>query len=189
MKKTTLLRLFTFVLLVGLMASCSKDKPSKPGNDDGGGDDNNNPPPTTSYYVKMKMDGAALNYSGSVKAIRSVQQDGTTHSLQIQGIKGNGSTDEIDLIVLGAEDADLGEYTEGQHDFYAIFGVYAPQNRADDAGIFYGGVHENASFKIKISEITNDYIKGTFSGTFYDNDGNGNNKKVFSEGEFKAPLQ
>ncbi len=185
MKKTTLFRLLTFVLLLGLMASCKKDKPEKP---DGG---NPPPPPPANYYVKMKMDGTSLSYTGTVKAIRGIEEDGTTHTLQIQGIKGNGSTDEIDLVVLSVEDATTGDYTEGNYETYAIFGVYAPQNRADDLGIYYAGITPNnaAPFKIKISEMTNTYVKGTFSGTFYDNEGEGTNKKVFTEGEFKAPLQ
>ncbi|TKK66654.1 hypothetical protein FC093_16595 [Ilyomonas limi] len=193
MKKTTLFRVLTFVLLIGLLASCSKhtDKPANPGGGNNGGGDNGGgtPPPTESYYVKTKMDGAALNYTGSVKAMRVVDEG--THMLQIQGIKGGGSTDEVDLLVYSAEDATAGEYTEGEHDTYFILGVYAPQNRADDLGIFYGGVHldETAPFTIKITEMTDKYVKGTFSGTFYDNEGNGDNKKVFTEGEFKAPIQ
>jgi hypothetical protein len=191
MKKTTLFRLLTFVLLIGLLASCSKDKPANPGGGNNGGGNNGggeNPPPPTGYYVKVKMDGAALNYTGTVKATRNVEDD--THSLRIQGIKGDGSTDELDLFILGAEDATEGEYTEGQHETYGIFGLYAPQDRAGDEGIFYGGVQldQNSPFQIKITEITNDYVKGTFSGTFYDNDGEGTNKKVFTQGEFKAPL-
>jgi hypothetical protein len=195
MKKTTLFRVFTFILLIGLLASCSKhtDKPANPGGGNNGGDDDNGggTPQTESYYVKMKMDGAALSYTGSVKAIRDIEDDGTTHMLQIQGIKGGGSTDEVDLVVLSAADATTGDYTEGNHDTYAIFGVYAPQNRADDLGIYYGGIHldETAPFTIKITEMTDKYVKGTFSGTFYDNEGNGTNKKVFTEGEFKAPIQ
>src|SRR5690349_18639664 len=107
MKKTTLFRVLTFVLLIGLLASCSKhtDKPATPGGGTGGdgdGDGGQNPPPVTeTYYVKMKMDGTALNYSGSVKAMRGMGEDGTTHTLQIQGID-DGSADEIDLMVLSA---------------------------------------------------------------------------------------
>jgi len=196
MKKTTLFRVLTFVLLIGLLASCSKhvDKPTGGGDgDNNGGDDNGGGgiPQTESYYVKMKMDGAALNYSGSVKAVRGLQNDGSTHTLQIQGIKGNGSSDEVDLIVLSAADATAGDYTEGDHDTYAIFGIYAPQDRTDDAGIYYAGMTPNnpVIYKLNITEMTDKYVKGTFSGAFYDNEGKGANKKIFTEGEFKAPLQ
>lgn len=195
MKKTTLFRVLTFVLLIGLLASCSKhtDKPANAGGGGNNGGNNNGggnpPPPTESYYVKMKMDGAALNYTGSVKAIRTT--DDGTHMLQIQGIKGGGSDDEIDLVIYSADAATPGNYTEGEQDTYFILGVYAPENRTDEFGIYYGGVHLNntAPFKINITEITDKYVKGTFSGTFYDNEGNGDNKKVFTEGEFKAPLK
>lgn len=137
------------------------------------------------------MDGAAQNYTGSVQAVRGIDGDGTTHTLQIQGIKGGGSTDEIDLVIYSPVDATTGNYTEGDHETYAILGVYAPQNRTNDEGIFFGGVHldNTAPFIITISELTNTYVKGTFSGTFYDNNGQGTNKKIFSEGEFKAPIQ
>jgi hypothetical protein len=193
MKKTTLFRVLSFVLLIGLLASCSKhtDKPVTPGGGTGDDDGDQNPPPVTeTYYVKMKMDGTALDYNGSVKAMRGMGDDGTTHTLQIQGIK-NGSADEVDLMVLSAADATAGNYTEGKHDTYAIFGVYVPANRADDLGIYYGGIQLDnvAPFKINITEMTDEYVKGTFKGTFYDNEGNGTNKKVFTEGEFKAPLQ
>src|SRR4051812_5288316 len=133
MKKTTLFRVLTFVLMIGLLASCSKhtDKPANTGGGDNGG---GTPPPTTqTYFVKASMDGAAFNYTGSVKTMRYVQDDGT-HILRIQGIKGGGSTDEVDVIVLSAEDATTGNYTEGQHENYGIVGIYAPQNRANDDG-------------------------------------------------------
>jgi hypothetical protein len=187
MKKTTLFRILTFVFLIGLLASCSKDKVNNPGGGENPGGEN--PPPPPAAYVKMKMDGAALNYTGSVKAFRS--EDDGTHMLQIQGIKGGGSTDEIDLVIYSASQATAGDYTEGEHDSYFILGVYAPQNRADDMGIYYGGIQldDAAPFKINITEMTSTYVKGTFSGKFYDGEGEGTNKKVITEGEFKAPIQ
>ena len=193
MKKTTLFRVLTFVLFVGLLASCSKhsDKPANPGGGNNGGGDNGGgtPPPTTeTYYVKASTDGASLNYTGSVKAMRYVQDDGT-HILRIQGIKSN-STDEMDVIVLSAADATAGNYTEGEHEDYAIVGIYAPQNRANDDGIYMAGIQSDnaAPYSINITEMTDKYVKGTFSGAFFDAQGNGTNKKIFTSGEFKAPI-
>jgi len=199
MKKTTLFRVLTFVLMIGLLsASCSKhtDKPAPTGGGNNGGDNgggNNGgggTPQTATYYVKTKMDGAAASFSGTVKALRAVDEDGT-HILQIQGIKGNGSADEVDLLVYAAADVVTGDYTEGDHENYAIIGAYAPQNRADDDGIYLAGIQPDAAapFKISITEIADKYVKGTFSGAFFDGQGNGTNKKVFTEGEFKAPIQ
>ena len=190
MKKTTLFRVLTFVLMIGLLASCSKgNKPTPPpiptpGGGDGGGTQ------TGSYYVKAKMDGAAFNYTGTVKASRYVQEDGT-HILRIQGMKGGGSTDEVDVIVLSAQDATTGEYTEGEHETYGIVGIYAPQNRAGDEGIYMAGVQSDnaAPYSINITEMTDKYVKGTFSGAFFDAQGSGENKKIFTSGEFKAPIQ
>jgi hypothetical protein len=196
MKKTTLFRVLTFVLMIGLLASCSKhtDKPAGSGGGNNGGGDNgggNPPPPTTeTYYVKANTDGATLKYTGTVKAMRYVQDNGN-HVLRIQGIKGNGSTDEMEVIILSAEDATAGNYTEGEHETYGIFGIYAPQNRANDDGIYMAGVQSDnaAPFSINITEITDKYVKGTFSGAFFDAQGNGSNKKIFTSGEFKAPIE
>jgi hypothetical protein len=199
MKKTTLFRVLTFILMIGLLASCSKhtDKPSNSGGDgnngggNNGGGNNGGGGQTASYYVKAKMDGVTLNYAGTVKASRYVQDDGT-HVLRIQGIKGNGSTDEMEVIILSAEDATTGQYTEGEHETYAIFGIYAPQNRADDNGIYMAGQQSTdnaAPYSINITEITSKYVKGTFSGAFFDVQGSGSNEKKFTNGEFVAPIQ
>jgi len=37
--------------------------------------------------------------------------------------------------------------------------------------------------------MTDKYVKGTFSGAFFDAQGSGENKKIFTSGEFKAPIQ
>ena len=199
MKKTTLFRVLTFILMIGLLASCSKhtDKPvntgggGNNGGGNGGGGNGGGGGQTESYYVKAKMDGATLSYSGTVKASRYIQDDGA-HVLRVQGIKGNGSTDEMDIIILSAEDATAGQYTEGDHETYAIFGIYAPQNRADDNGIYMAGQQSTdsaAPFSINITEITSKYVKGTFSGAFFDAQGSGTNEKKFTNGEFVAPIQ
>jgi hypothetical protein len=199
MKKTTLFRVLTFILMIGLLASCSKhtDKPANTGGGDkngggnNGGDNNGGGGQTENYYVKAKMDGTSLNYSGTVKASRYIDEY-NRHVLRVQGIKGNGSTDEMEVIILSAEDATVGQYTEGDHDNYAIYGIYAPQNRADDNGIYMAGQQSTdnaAPFNINITEITSKYVKGTFSGAFFDAQGSGSNEKKFANGEFIAPIQ
>ena len=134
------------------------------------------------------MDGAPQSYTSGIKVLRTLNNG--TYLLQIQGIKSISTTDEMDRLVYAPNEINTGDYVEGDHDAYYTLGVYAPQNRTDDLGIYFGGIHTNdaAPFKIKITEITDKYIKGTFSGTYYDNQGNGDNKKVITEGEFKAPL-
>ncbi len=197
MKKTTLFRVLTFILMIGFLASCSKhtDKPANSGGGDNngggnnGGGNNGGGGQTGSYYVKAKMDGTTLTYSGTVKASRYVQDDGT-HVLRVQGIKGNGSTDEMDAIILSAADATIGQYTEGDHETYAIFGIYAPQNRADDNGVYMAGKQSDnaAPYSINITEMTDKYVKGTFSGAFFDAQGTGSNEKKLTNGEFVAPI-
>lgn len=188
MKKTTLIRVFSFLLLLGMLASCQKEKPANPG-DDNGNNGGGNPPPSASYYVKMKLDGTPQNFTSTVKATKNEEDD--AYILQIQAAKSSTSADEVHLFIFSANRIATGEFTEGEHDTYFIMGAYAPHDRSDDMGIYYGGVHLNDAvpFQIKITEATDTYIKGTFSGTFYDFEGEGTNKKVFTEGEFKAPVQ
>ncbi len=129
------------------------------------------------------------SFSTGVKALRTLN-DGTC-LIQIQGIKSAASADEMDLLVYALNEISVGDYIEGDQAAYYILGVYAPQNRADELGIYFGGVQldKAAPFKIKITGLTDKYVQGTFSGTYYNNQGNGRNKKVITEGEFQALLQ
>lgn len=42
-------------------------------------------------------------------------------------------------------------------------------------------------FRVTVTSIATDRIQGTFSGTLYDNDGNGSTTKVVTNGEFSVP--
>lgn len=114
MKKTTLFRVFSFVLLIGLMASCSKhtDKPVTPGGgtDDGGG------PQAENYYVKTKMDGQPANFSDTVKAMRSVDNAAPFHinitEITDKHVKGTFSGAFFDGE--GGDGANEKEFTEGE---------------------------------------------------------------------------
>jgi hypothetical protein len=189
MKKTISTLMVALVLFTSALVSCSKtgDKPSTGGT----GDTSVHyppppPPPVSSYYMKMKIDGVQENFTIAQAA---KQEDNGTFTLVVGGVKDSTSTEELDLVVSSSSTVGTGEYTEGQHDNYGIIALYAPAN-ATDQQVFYGGVTPtpNAPVKITITQITDTQVKGTFSGTYYDQQGAGPNKKAITDGEFTAQI-
>ncbi len=188
MKKTFSTLMLALVLVAGTMMSCSKngDKPvvTPP---PGGGDTSSNPPPVTSYFIKMKIDGVQQNFT-NVAAILQETDEG--YGLIVGGAKNDNATEEIDFVISSLEPIAKGEYTEGEHETYYTWGLYAPED-AEEENIFYSGVTLGAAvpYKVKITELTDKVVKGTFSGTFFDSNGQGTNKKVVTEGQFSAQIQ
>ena len=191
MKKTISTWMLALILVAGAFVSCSKsgDKPAvvtpPPGS---GGDTSTPPPPVSSYFVKMKIDGVQKEFTSVAAINQSSEDDG--YALIISATKDANSTEEIDLVLSSAGPIAAGEYVEGEHDTYLTWGLYAPENATDEQ-IFYSGVtlNQNAPYKVKITEITDKVVKGTFSGSFYDGEGQGANKKVITEGQFSAQIQ
>jgi hypothetical protein len=60
----------------------------------------------------------------------------------------------------------------------------------DPAKIYSAGLQDgnNPKLQVTITTITATNVSGTFSGTFYDNDGDGPGTAAVTEGKFNLPL-
>ena len=187
MKKTISTWMLTLVLVTGAFVSCSKngDKPVDP-NPGGGG---RNPPPVSTYYMKMKIDGVQKNFP--IAGAATSQEDGQ-FALVIGAAKDTISDQAEALTFVIASNINAitaDSYVEGTHDNYSLLGFYAPQNATDEQ-IFDGSVKltPTAPVKVTITQLTDKIVKGTFSGIYYDQEGNGTNQKVITDGEFTAQI-
>lgn len=188
MKKTVSTWMLAVLLVATAFVSCSKDgsKPN-PNPNPGGGGGGENPPPTTTYSMTMKIDGVQKTFSSVTAAV----QDGDGGQILVVDGFTDASQSEINELILGqAGTLKAGEYVEGEHDDYGIAGIYKPADVTEE-NAFVAGVTLNgaAPFKIKITSITADVVKGTFSGSYYDGSGEGTNKKVITDGQFNVKIQ
>lgn len=66
--------------------------------------------------------------------------------------------------------------------------AYIPDaSNSGDPGWASAAAGQSGTFTVVVSAVTTDRIEGTFSGTLYDNAGNGSNTKAVTNGEFSVP--
>ncbi len=169
MKK--LLLYFSIICLV--FASCKKDK-----NDTNSSD----------YYMSAKVDGVQKTYKNKTIAVR-LQAD-TIYSI---GLNAYGDTTAKEQFFLGINQANksitTGTYIDAGANDLVVVGGYNP-GTTDETKLYGAGlqVDNNPRLTITISTLTMTNITGTFSGTYYDDGGDGANIVAVTEGKFNLPL-
>jgi hypothetical protein len=183
-------------LLVGLFfAGCSKD-----------GDE---PRVKSEYYFRYKVDGTQQDYEYGNNQINLVGSHGydpntKTFAINIAGIRNimESGKSTITILISATKDFTTGvNYSnipgagDDYPDFLFTMGYYDPDGNLYVAGgqgdsPIYAELYEPAF--IKITEMTEDYMAGTFSGTLiWYNTAHGKNEfidsVVISEGTFKVP--
>ncbi len=130
MKKTISTWMLALMLVTGAFVSCSKDG-SKPviTPPPGGGGDTSTPPPVNTYFLKMKIDGVQQNFTNNGAIIESTD-DG--YMLVIGGTKNESLSEEFDFVLTSLSPITAGEYVEGEHDNYFVWGLYAPEDADEE---------------------------------------------------------
>jgi hypothetical protein len=139
-------------------------------------------------YIRCKIDGATKTFNILAKATR--QSSSGQHVLSIFGKSTDQNTDveRINLGISSSEAIGVGTFTEADPAFiYVVDAVYNPDNITD---IWAVGFHPNPSnpFRIVITDLNANFVKGTFRGDLFNNGGAGGNKIVLTEGEFSVPF-
>lgn len=174
MKKIHLLCLaFAFVLF-----SCKKDDKEENG----------------SFHVTCKIDGVSRSFNTT--ALAAIAQD----DAEGFGIYGTSSSDEnadrIILMIAGTDNNYTARTYTDQDEDAMIMGVYG-EGGATEA--YQAGTDLNAEavlagetianhFKIVITSIDNNTVKGTFSGDVYLDAELDGSKKTITEGSFYVPI-
>ncbi len=160
-----------------LFLSCKKDK-----EEDG------------SYHISCKVDGVAKTFNTLAFAVKGKED---LYGLVITGRSASGNDAEAVGIVLTSAEADIGPntYTDAGTAHHLI-GSY--QIGID--GVAYGGgtevnlqaVSGNKTivnhFKVVISSVTENAVRGTFSGDVYKDDDIDAEKKTLLDGSFYVPI-
>jgi hypothetical protein len=140
-----------------------------------------------SYYMKAKVDGSGKSFNKTVAAIKSSLGNGY-YTLIITGLS---STDQMALMLWSDKDdfnagktftlEALGGTTYNELTYAAPLGSSDPMSQWVST-YDYGSVPE--SFQCTITEATDTYIKGTFSGVIYQNNSSDVVSKTITEGQF-----
>lgn len=171
MKKYLFIQLAIMVCVTFAYYSCKKN-------------DNNIPAPLPQpqtgnvYYIKAKLNGELTSYSIDAKGI--------IESTQFQAYAYSGSAFNYPMFSLQIEEEKdaitTKSYFEANNSTNLIFRYL----RKGDEGVFYSQLGEEMDFRINITEIKNEHIKGTFGGTIR-HSSNPDQSIAVSEGEFYVP--
>lgn len=169
-------RILTIVLLVfsvSAFVSCKKDS--------------SNP---SSNYLQAKIDGEQKTFNSNLIGAK-VDTSGVIGI----GILGFASSDltgpSMSLDISKASgDITAGTYTQDySNEDLIVLGNYAPTvTSTTDAFTSALGENPESSMTITITTITSDRITGTFNGTWLNNNGDGPDKIVVTDGQFSVPL-
>lgn len=151
----------------------------------------------SNYHVSFTVDGKAVNYTGYVGATF----DTASGYIDLTALGANSSTSYDNYFGFyldnysGAKSITTGQYVDASTDFtllgnYTIGGVEydAGQTVATDA--ITNNVTIANHFKVNITSLDRNTIKGTFSGDFFKNGDMSNISKVsITNGDFYLKLQ
>jgi hypothetical protein len=152
-KSSFILQFAIFVSCLGILAACKKENGAS-GN-----------APTTGYYMKFKANGTQVNFTASLAS-----KDTLIYGFYAMGVAGvNSSTSdqfELDLYSYSLPSNGL-SFSGGivpetnQPAAFLTYGIYSTQS------VFTSLPSTNNEVSVVFTEVTDDYIKGTFSGTLY----------------------
>jgi hypothetical protein len=166
---------FTLILSTAiLLTSCKKEK--------------NEPDPTS--YISFKMDGVQKTFKAKAISVK-VKQD-NIYGISFSAFKDTVSAERM-VIEVAQRDKEIttGTYVDPGPDAEDLLVVagYLPASQ-DPTKIYSAGlqVDNNPRLTVTITTLTATNVSGTFSGTFYDNDGDGPGTAAVTEGKFDLPL-
>ncbi|MEO8765709.1 MAG: hypothetical protein ABI416_15520 [Ginsengibacter sp.] len=159
------------ICLCFLFVSCKKDK-------------NEN----TDYYISAKVGGELVTYKTNAVAVK--EQTDTIYNLALTAF-GDVTTGQQFYLQIAQVNNPItaGTYVDAGDDALLVVGGYNP-GTTDDSKIFAAGlqVDSNPRLQITISSLTSTNVSGTFSGTYYDNGGDGPGIVAVTDGKFNLQL-
>jgi hypothetical protein len=161
------------ICLFFIFVSCKKDK-----------NDTN----STDYYMSAKVDGVQKTYKLNAIAVK-LQVD-TIYSIGLNAYGDTTSKEQFFLNIGQTNKAiTTGTYIDADADDLAVVGGYNP-GTTDETKLYGAGFQtdNNPRLTITISTLTSTNVSGTFSGTYYDDGGDGTNIIAVTEGKFNLPL-
>jgi hypothetical protein len=161
------------ICLLVAFASCKKE---------------NNDPDNSDYYISAKVDGVQKTYKTNTVAVK-LQVD-TIYSIGLSA-HANATSEESFVLNIAQVNKPIttDTYIDSGADDLIVVGGYNP-GTTDDTKVYGAGlqVDANPRLKITISTLTDKNVSGTFSGTYYDDGGDGSAIIAVTEGKFNLPL-
>ncbi len=138
------------------------------------------------YYVKGDVNGQEVNYTGFTSAVFTTLPGSPSYNiLAIQGMQSQGAvtnlfgiviTDQVAITTKTYTDATVGNTVQGVVNYYNGTNVQ-----------FTSALSVNPGVTITITEITNSYVSGTFSGAVEST--SSNESAIITNGSFRAKRQ
>ena len=159
------------ICLLVLFASCKKEKTQ-----------------TNDYFMSAKVGGIQKTYKSNTIAVK-LQVD-TIYSIALTAY-GDTLTGERFFLDISQVNLPIvtSTYIDAAADNLLVVGGYNP-GTTDDTKIYGAGLQtdNNPRLQITISALTTTNVSGTFSGTYYDNGGDGPGIIAVTEGKFNLPI-
>jgi hypothetical protein len=190
MRKKSLLSFSVFLLTISLflLASCKKDDPARNDQDVPG-----------NYYIQFKADGEQKVFEKDAVSAFNISDSDTLFSAVVgASLQQNNSTTNFFAVLLGAADpvvpgqsfVNISPAPSGSIEAESLVLAYNDAagkqfgEIGDDITFFLYGVHSES--KIQVTELTNEYAKGTFSGLLFDSNASGSSaaRVRITEGKF-----
>lgn len=168
--------LLVVVCFTLLFTSCKKDKSTDE---------------STDYYISAEVEGTLKTYKTLAYAVK-LQVD-TIYSVALTANVAEGSEEHLFLVIARAnQPITTGTYTdEGEANENLIVASGYNPGTTNEANIYAAGLQEdnNPRLTVTITSLTDKTITGTFSGTYYDNGGDGTGTIAVTEGSFHLPVK
>ena len=144
--------------------------------------------PSSSYNLTAKFDGQSKSFNTQVLAIKT--QMGEGYNLIISALNGTKESFSIDLWsdMDGFHNGDVFYHEAVVNDTENLFGWASDMLNSNETTVwssFPMYLTATSNIKVTITEITNEYVKGTFSGTIYQNVESSPSKSI-TDGQFMA---
>ncbi|WP_192350556.1 hypothetical protein [Algoriphagus sp. Y33] len=174
--------IYTFLVAILLFTGCSNE------------DNDQNPELDSDYYFRFKENSTLVDYPYSQYSQQAtyIYKEGYGHELIVVSRKQSNSTSINSWsLAMGTWDECQTQYDYTESTPVSILGALILQYW-DENGTWYYSSRNYGKATIRIQEITESYISGSFSGTLLDIDVSGaipivRDSVLISDGEFKVP--
>ncbi|MCB0745505.1 MAG: hypothetical protein KDC67_16480 [Ignavibacteriae bacterium] len=177
---TLLRKLFISIISITLLISCSKKEDSALNTD-------------SDYFMSFKANGTEIIYKDILTAQYTDLPNQNLYGLTIAGANFDGPNTDEDFGIILMDDAPI---TEGSYNQDYIPNTYSSRafisyiKGVQAYSSVYPLLSDVAKANVTITEITNTYISGTFSGTLVKSDGDYSViTHEITNGKFKIKLQ